>query len=116
MKAIKEIVRTLVIISVIWLLLLTSGYSAESKIQTGATGVSGLNGTNGLDGTNGTNGTNVRNGTDGLDGENITWLIEGASQIIFRNVSCAKNQRIVSLDATVENHSVAYLDFICENI
>ena len=119
MKAIKEIVRTLVIISVIWLLLFTSGYSAESKIQTGATGVSGLNGTNGLDGTNGTNGTNGingRNGTDGLDGENITWLIEGASQIIFRNVSCAKNQRIVSLDATVENHSVAYLDFICENI
>jgi hypothetical protein len=113
MKAIKEIVRTLVIISVIWLLLFTSGYSAESKIQTGATGVSGINGTNGLDGTNGTNG---RNGNDGLDGENFIWIIEGATQIIFRNVSCAKNQRIASLDATVENNTVAYLDLICENI
>ena len=119
MKAMKEIVRTLVIISVIWLLLFTSGYSAESKIQTGATGVSGINGTNGLDGTNGsngTNGTNGRNGNDGIDGENFTWIIEGATQIIFRNVSCAKNQRISSLDATVENNTVAYLDLICENI
>lgn len=115
MKAIKEIVRVLVIISVIWLLLFTNGYSAKPEIQTGLTGVSGLNGTNGVDGTNGTNGTNGRNGYDGLDGVNLTWIIEGATQIIFRDLSCAENQRIASLDATVENNSVAYLDLICED-
>lgn len=122
MNATKTFIKIALFIFIVMLCLFLSPstwFAAQPILQTGPIGVTGSNGTNGTNGINGIdgiNGTNGKNGHDGLDGMSFNWVIEGATQIIFRNVSCAKNQRITSLDATVENNSVAYLDLICEDI